>query len=384
MQNKKTLQWHNIPFKTWEYQKQTEMKHRVFSYYLPLWLQILSSTNKNLNYFDGFGGIGAYHTDEDIKKNKYVSNCFGSPVISVQTISDLKKDRKITQANVIIIDEYPDNLENIKKILKFKNLPFLPSDRINFEYGDFDKKINEGLDSFEKNQSKIAPTFFLLDPFGISGIKLCTIKRIMNMDKTEILLNFMYNSLQRWVNHPNKKIQNIYDEYFDGDEWRECKGKYLYEKEQKFVSIFRNKCKNFSKHVYPFKLNFPHKKQTYYYLFHLTNHWLGCSLMKNSFAKFNDGKCEYEGEKYQSTLFGSIEQKEKKENFKNKLINFYTEKTIKCVNIFEEFIDETDLLLPEIKKILKKLEEEKKISVKAFNNRKRRGGFKNADLISFS
>ena len=308
----------------------------------------------------------------------------GSPLISIQTILGLQKSKKITQANVIIIDEYSDNLENIKKILKFKGLPFLPSDRINFECGDFDKKINDGLDSFEKNQNKLAPTFFLLDPFGISGIKLCTIKRIMNMEKTEILLNFMYNSLQRWVNHPNEKIQNIYDEYFGGDEWRKCKGRYLHEREQKLISIFRNQCKKFSKYVYPFRLNFPNKNQTYYYLFHLTNHWRGCSLMKDSFAKFNDGKCEYAGEKYQSNLFEPMEEKDKKENFKNQLIDFYKGKTIKCVNIFEGFIDETDLLLSEIKRMLKKLEKEKKIFVKAFDNRKRRGGFKNNDLISFS
>lgn len=384
MQNKKIFKWDNVPFETWEYEKQTEMKHKVFSYYLPLWLQILSSNNKNLNYIDGFGGIGAYHVDEDIKKNKYSSDCFGSPIISVRAISDLQKDKKIIRANVIIIDEYSDNLENVKKILKFKDLPFLLSDKINFECGDFDKKINEGLDSLEKNQSNLAPTFFLLDPFGISGIKLCTIKRIMNIDKTEILLNFMYNSLQRWVDHPNEKIQNIYDEYFGGDEWRKCKGKYLYEREQKLTSIFRNKCKEFSKYAYPFRLNFPNKKQTYYYLFHLTNHWLGCSLMKDSFAKFNDGKCEYMGEKYQSNLFAPMEQKEKKENFKNKLTDFYKEKTVNCVNVFEKFIDETDLLLSEIKKILKELEKEGKISVKAFDNRKRRGGFKNADLLSFN
>ena len=78
MQNKKIFQWNNVPFKTWEYQKQTEMKHRVFSYYLPIWFQILGKRNKNLNYIDGFGGIGAYHKGKDIKEKKYISNCFGS------------------------------------------------------------------------------------------------------------------------------------------------------------------------------------------------------------------------------------------------------------------------------------------------------------------
>jgi len=381
MPKKETRSWNNVPFKTWKYEGQTKMKHKVFSYYLPIWCRILGVYNKNLNYVDGFGGIGAYHIDKDVKKSKYISDCFGSPVISIQTVHDLQKSNKILKANITIIDEDSDNIKNIKKILKFKGLQ---SNKVNFEFGDFDKKINKILDYFEKNQNKkLAPSFLLLDPFGISGIKLCTLKRIMNMEKTEILLNFMYNSLQRWIDHPNKKIQNIYDEYFGGDEWRTCKGKYLYKREEKLISIFRNKCKNFSKYVYQFRLSFPDKKQTYYYLFHLTNHWLGCSLMKDSFAKFNDGKCEYMGEKYQSSLFESVEQKDKKENFRKKLVDHYKGRTIKCINIFEKFIDETDLLLSEIKEILKKLEEENKISVKAFDNRGRRGGFNEKDILIF-
>jgi len=380
MKNKQTVSWNNVPFETWKYKKQTQMKHKVFCYYLPVWLQILGSVNKNLNYIDGFGGIGAYHTYKDIKKKEYISDCFGSPIISIETIFELQKNKKITKANVIIIDEDVKNIENIKKILKFKKLS---TDKIKFEIGDFDKKINEGLDFLEKNQSKLAPTFFLLDPFGIKGIKLNTLERIMNIKGTEILLNFMYNSLQRWITHPNTKIQKIYDEYFGGDEWRKCKGKYLFEKEEMLTCTFRKKCKDFSRYVYRYRFNFPYKKQTYYYLFHLTNYWKGCSLMKDSFAKFNDGKDQYMGETHQSSLFESLDKKEKKECFKDKLISFYGDKPVKIVDIYKDFIDETDLLQKEIYKILQLLEKNKKIQVNPCNNRKRRGGFNNKDVISF-
>lgn len=377
---KKILEWNNVPFKTWGYEKQTEMKHRVFSYYLPLWLRILGSANKNLNYVDGFGGIGAYHIDKDIRQGKYVSNCFGSPIISIQAISDLTAEKKITKANIIIIDEDSENLENIKKILALKKLSL---DNVHFEWGDFNEKINEFLDYFEKDNKKLAPTFFLLDPFGISGIRLSTLKRIMKLDKTEILLNFMYNTLQRWISHPNPKIHKIYDEYFGGDEWRKFKNRSLAAKENNLVSIFRKECKKFTEYVYPFRLNFPNKRQTYYYLFHLTNYWLGCSLMKDSFAKFNDGRDIYTGECYQSSLFENIEQKEKREKFSVKLSILYNGRKIKYEDIFKNHIDETDLLSSEIKKLLRTLEKENKIYVKAFDNRKRRGGFHDNDIIFF-
>ena len=369
--------WDNVPFKTWKYEKQTEMKHKVFSYYMPIWLQVLNKWNKNLNYIDGFGGIGAYHNDEDLKSNNYISNKYGSPVLSILKILELEKDKKINKANVIVIDEDHNNLENVKNILKFHEIDV--SKKILFIEGDFDNEINKILDKIDK----IAPTFFLLDPFGISGIKLSTIKRIMERGKTEILLNFMYNTLQRFVSHPNEKINKIYDEYFGGDEWRKCTEKRLTEKENELVSIFRKNCKIFCKFVYPFKLKFPNKNQTYYYLFHLTQHRKGCSLMKDSFAKFNNGNDKYIGENYQSNLLEPLNKKEKNENFEKKLIDKYKGKKINYVEVLGDFIDETDLLEKDIKKILNKLEESK-VKVIPFNGRKRKTGFADNDILLFS
>ncbi|MBU4421491.1 hypothetical protein KKB41_00825, partial [Patescibacteria group bacterium] len=83
MSKPKPKKWDDVPFETWKYEKQTEMKHKIFSYYLPLWLRIVGRYEKRLNYIDGFGGLGAYHTEEDIKEEKYISNNFGSPIISI-------------------------------------------------------------------------------------------------------------------------------------------------------------------------------------------------------------------------------------------------------------------------------------------------------------
>lgn len=346
MKNEKPKSWGNVPYKTWKYQKQTEMKHRVFRYYLPQWLSILGKFHKNLNYVDGFGGLGAYHTDEDIKSGEYLSKKFGSPIISMLGILDLEQRGKIEKANILVLDKNAENIRNIETIIG--HLGIKTKGSISVRPGNFDEEINKFLDQIEEKNSKLAPTFFLIDPFGIADIRLQTIKRIMNVGKDEILLNFMYNCLQRFVSHPDGKINKIYDEYFGSDVSRVCKGKKLKEKEDELVGIFRNNCKKFCKFVYPFKLKFPYKDQTYYYLFHLTQHHKGCSLMKDSFAKFNNGKDEYAGEKYknQSGLFDSLEEKEKRENFTEKLIKRYKGKSVKYVNILEDFIDETVWIQP--------------------------------------
>jgi three-Cys-motif partner protein len=396
MNKKEEKEWDNVPYKTWEYAKQTEIKHKIFSDYLPLWLQILGKYNEKLNYIDGFGGIGAYHNSNDIKRGNYISDNFGSPIISIQAILNLKKENKIKNCNVCIIDESEKNLDNIKSILQFKKINI---SQFEFKSGDFDTIINNFLDSLG-TKHVLLPTFFLLDPFGISGIKLNTLKRIMSQPRAEILLNFMYNSLQRWISHPDKKIQAIYDEYFGGDVWRNCKNKKTSEKESELVKIFRDKCKKFCKckYVYPFKLSFPDKKKTYYYLFHLTNHWIGCARMKDSVVK-NAGSLEYPGERQQNNLFDVLPAHKKIDNcpkcFSSEKLNYndcakcfekILPQKIKYVEILKLIIDVVPLTEQRIKQVLQELELNKKIVVTPSPSRKgkRRKGFEDDDIVVFN
>lgn len=374
-------EWENVPFKTWAYQEQTAMKHNAIAYYLPVWLKILGSWHKNLNFIDGFGGVGAYHTQNDIKNGEYTSNKFGSPIISSRAIAKLESSKTITSGNIVIIDEEKCCLENVEKIIGHLNIQL--KGKIFYQVGNFDGAINGFLDEFDKSKGELAPTFFLIDPFGFSGIKMTTLERIMRRPKTEILLNFMYNALQRWMNHPDEKIIKIYDDYFGGDQWRCCKDKRLEQKETELVRLFREKSKQFSKWVYPFKLKFPNQDKTYYYLIHLTNNWRGCSLMKDSFAKFNNGKVEYRGSVIQSSLFEPMEEENKREKFAQNILNHYKGQKIKCEDILACFIDETDLLENEIKKILQQLEKNEKIEIEVWDKRKRRGGIDLRDMVYF-
>ena len=383
MKQEKLKSWRNIPYKTWKYQKQTEMKHKVFSYYLPQWLSILGKLHKNLNYVDGFCGLGAYHTDEDIKSGECLSENFGSPIISMLCILDLEQKGKIEKANILVLDKNTEYIRNIKIVVDYLKIKI--NGFISLKQGDFDEEINQFLNQVEESNRKLAPTFFLIDPFGIHDIRLRTIKRIMCLEKSEILLNFMYNCLQRFIQHPDEKINKIYDEYFGSDVWRVCKGKKLKEKEDELVKVFRSNCKKFCNFVYPFKLKFPYEDRTYYYLFHLTQHYKGCSLMKDSFAKFNNGKDEYAGEKYknQGVLLDPLIEEEKRESFTEELFKKYKGKTVTYLNIMKDFIDETGLLEREIEKLLQKLESEGRIKVEAGNSRNRRSGFDEGDNIYF-
>lgn len=366
--------WNNVPFITWSCGEQTKIKHKVLEYYLPQWLKILSSWNKKINYIDGFGGIGAYHSNEDIVAKKYTTKHYGSPISSIKSIVDLKKQKKLDIANVLIIDEKGRNLDNIKKIIKYEMID-IREINIDFITGDFDKNINILLDKVEN----LAPTFFLIDPFGYSQIKSKTLKRIMQHKHSEILLTFMYNAIQRWLDYPC--LESHFTDLFGSNEWKNYIDERTIEKEQALVNLFRFHCKEFSNFVYPYRLSFPDKNMPFYYLFHLCNHRRGCILMKNSFAKFNSGDLEYKGKTHGQlslNLFADDEKRDWEEYFLVNFLNFeipYGE----LLNLIIDLVPNTE---GEIRKVLQSFECEGKIKIDA-KARKRRCGIIESDIIIF-
>ncbi len=389
---KKQKRWSNVDFFTWKYAKQTEMKHKVLFHYLAPWAEIRSTGNKCLNYIDGFGGAGAYHTEEDLNAGIYKSSSYGSPILSIKAILQQQKDGRIKKANVMIIDTDKQNLDNIREILQYEKIEFNPK----YQEGHFDQEINKFIDNLEKTKRDLYPTFFLIDPFGFK-IKISTLERILKLKNTEVVINFMYNAIQRFCN--KKELEKVCNELFGCEEWKKYASTHTYEKEIALVKIFRDQCKKFTKFVYPFKLNFPEKDMPYYYLFHLCNHHKGCIVMKDVFAKRNNGGFEYRGESVSATLFDSLPAHQRG-NLCHKCFLDITNNTKKCgdcfmkkfskeaisfLDILKKMIDTVPFTMQGIIKILQDLELNDRITVIPDSNRKgkRRDGFKDDDIVCF-
>jgi len=384
MGKKKPKEWSNVSYKTWGYEGQTEMKHKVLSYYLPLWIQILGKYNMRLNFVDGFGGIGAYHTKEDLENKKYISKSFGSPVLSIKTINNLVDEGRVQNVSILIIDDEQKNIDNIKQILDDEKINYT---NVEFRCGNFDTEINKILDELNNN---IAPTFFLIDPFGFSQIKMKTIERIMKIDKTEILLNFMYNAIQRFVEIKEEKLKKAleksFNDLFGCEDWKNYIGKRTTEKETRLVELFRNQCKNFAGYVYPFPLSFPDKAMPYYYLFHLSNHWKGCALMKDSFARFNMGNLEYKGKNInynQLNLFAQENNKIEKQDWEEYLFANFAGKSIPFEKLLSLIIDLVPFTVSGIRKAVQYLEKKGTIRIDG-GGRKRKGGIIDEDIVIFN
>ena len=69
--------------------------------------------------------------------------------------------------------------------------------------GRFDEEMTEILDQLDEEGARMAPGFFLLDPFGYSHTPMSTVKRVMEHPRCEVLITFIYENLNRFLSSPD-------------------------------------------------------------------------------------------------------------------------------------------------------------------------------------
>jgi len=328
-------------FFLWLYEPQTKIKHFVFGEYFDKWVAIVGKWNE-LNYFDCYAGSGAYIENDEI--------FWGSPVIAAEVIEKNKENlgRKV---NIVLIEQDQENIANIERIFKFKNLKAEPI----IIRGDFDTEINNILDSVKNN---LKPTFFFIDPFGFR-IKFQTLQRIMAIPKSEILLNFMFTQVNRFL---IDELEETLNGLFGSADWKVLRSLKGEDREQGIVSLYRTQLKQISRFVFPYRISFPQKDRTYFYLFHLTNNLKGCSIMKSAFAKFNYGNVEFSGPKHGALSLFDHEDLKAGE-IQDFLLNKFKGATITYGDVLSEIIDTIPYLEKDIYAAIKGMEKIQNIVV---------------------
>ena len=182
----------------WPIEPHTKAKHEILKKYLQRWFPILNKYNKILNYIDGFCGPGRYKGGEP-----------GSPLIALNVALNQKLSGNIM---FLFVDERSDRIEHLKTELK--NLSIPSHFTVVAETGFFYQKLSDELDDIDKRQAEIPPTFAFIDPFGFSGVPFELIKRLLHKPRCEVLITFMVDSINRWINHPEQQITKNIAELF--------------------------------------------------------------------------------------------------------------------------------------------------------------------------
>jgi len=157
-------------------------------------------------YIDGFAGPGIYSGGEE-----------GSPIIAVKEA--IQHPAKIkAQMVFLFIEANPERHAVLEKQVESITLP--PNITVRCLQGRFDEKLTEVLNYLTEQKKYLAPTFAFIDPFGFSHTPFSVVKRLMQNKSCEVLITFMYEEINRFLNHPDQPEN--YDALFGCAQWRDA------------------------------------------------------------------------------------------------------------------------------------------------------------------
>ena len=259
----------------WPLEPQTLGKHLVLRNYLDGWFPILGRWNGRLLFIDGFAGPGEYEGGE-----------VGSPLVAMECVRQQREMGRLRGTEVVLLcmESHVGRADHLRQLLKSQEP--MPNTTFEVFHGDFDDHMSRLLDLIDEQNATLAPSFVMVDPFGVKGSRMQLIERVLANAKSECLISFMYEPIRRWQSH--RYFESPLDELFGTPDWRD--GLDLDEEQEKkrfLHDLFAKQLKRHgAKYVVPFELW--RDNRHVYTLYFATRSLKGCNLMKASIWKVDD------------------------------------------------------------------------------------------------
>jgi three-Cys-motif partner protein len=192
----------------WPIEPHTLAKHAILRRYLNAWTAILGSSRnfENIVYVDGFAGPGIYANGEE-----------GSPVIALRAALE-HRSRIKTELRFLFVVQNEERARLLESALNSIEKP--DKFHIGVAVGKtFEEATRDVLDFYEQNPRRASPTFAFIDPFGWTGIPFGLVRKILSFPHCEVLVNLMYEEINRFLSHPDQQAQ--FDMLFGTSAWRE-------------------------------------------------------------------------------------------------------------------------------------------------------------------
>lgn len=356
----KIIKNNNKPYFSWEYEEQTKIKHKVLGAYSKVWVSKVGLLNDTA-FVDCHAGCGSYIDELN-------NESFGSSVIVKNAAKELENKRN-KETKIVCCEKDKDVYNNLLSVLKYNNY-----DKFYIYNDDFENVL---LDNQFKHIINYNSTLFFVDPSGFN-FNINSLKNMMSHKGSEILINFMFDFINRFIT--NSELESTYNKYFGCDDWKEASKLNGSEREEFLVKLYKIRLKEVtkSKFVFFYRLYYPNKKQTYYYLIHCTNHIDGITCMKDIFSSINNGHMEYKGKNDNDmTIFDLSWYKANDmydlffKNNRNKKITFMA--------LWENIADKINYTNKDLNKALFELIDDNKIKVERVSSK--RSSFKGDDVI---
>lgn len=252
---------------TWALEPHTKAKHEILKRYLRAWTPILAQGGfPQILYIDGFAGPGRYEGGEE-----------GSPVIALNAAL-AHRDRITGEMLFQFIEKDSDRAAMLRRVLD--EIPKPSNFKIRISTATFEESTREILEYCKSRGRALPPTFAFVDPFGWTGIPFSLLRDILSHPSCEVLVNFMYEEINRFLGHPDQE-QDL-DQLFGTPDWRplvQISG--TAERRRAIHGLYQKKLESAATFVRSFEMR-NRNDATDYFLFFATKNTTGLRKMKEA------------------------------------------------------------------------------------------------------
>ena len=360
-----------MPGVIWDLSPHTAAKHAILRSYLRSWFPILGiSFPGDLFYFDGFAGPGEYSGGEP-----------GSPVIALDAALSVSNKLK-GNANFWFSEIDGRYVKHLESVLARRSYP----KKFVIEVcrpRPFESVVSGFLDDFDAGRFNLSSLFIFIDPFGWKGFPMSVVRRILEVPRAEVFINFMYEEINRFIAADDQASN--FDSLFGCHDWtdiiderdprernRRLKG--LYDQQLRVCAG--------AEHVRSFEMRNENDVADYY-LFYGTQHIRGLEAMKEAMWKVDpSGRFRFSDATNpdQMTLFGSEPDFG---HLQELLWDRFLDCNPKYSEVKEFVVAETPFIESHCKQVLKSMELASAPLLKVSSNARgrRRGTFANSDAV---
>lgn len=291
------------PVEYYRNREQTYLKHFFLEHYLDRVAHVIGFSHSEFVYVDGFSGPWKSHDE------KFEDTSFIIAIEKLKYVRDnLAKHGKYPRIRCLFIERDATAFEALDDAIRdVKDLD------VNAMRGKFEEIVPDILRFVGRSFSLV-----FIDPTGWTGFGMRAIEPLLQHNPGEVLINFMYDHINRFLTHPSPDVESSVDELFGDAGWREDLGSRA-DRERVIVDAYRESLRSAGRfrHVTSTRILKPITDRAYFHLFYGTRHTKGLLEFRNVEKKFaaeqervrSDAKqrhrVEHTGQR--ELLFGSAE-----------------------------------------------------------------------------
>ena len=311
----------------------------------------IRGSNLRVIFLDGFAGPGRYSGRE-----------LGSPLIALDTLVNHTAFAEMSRSEFIFVfvENDSDRFENLQTELDIFWKQRAGGQPRNIVVNIYNREFTQiSQEIRDHTKGRLAPTFAFIDPFGWSGVPMTTIRDLLSSNKCEVLFNFMYDSLNRFITDSRSGTINSFNSLFGTESNEHMSAESLSGEQRKefLVNLYKEQLRNIGgfRYVRSFELRNITRRRTQYCLMFGTRHPRGLKAMKEAMWSLDPVSGAY-FQGFAGNQLMLFEPKPDTEPLKTALLDRFGNQStsIEAIELF--VVEETDYLTTHYKRVLIELE----------------------------